>query len=92
MSLVSKTVSALEKRLTVSEDKMSNVIDHLRSVDTSGRERQFNTETVIQTSTMIKEMDPTTLTRNLEAEQQKRDDVKVNPIDQVDEDFLRSTN
>jgi len=92
LSLLSKTVSALETRLSKSEDKMTSVIDELRQVDTSGQDRVFSTSEVIETSTLIKEMPAEVITQNLEAEALKREEVEVNPGDRVDETFMRQTN
>lgn len=92
LDLLSKTVFALEQRLSVSEDKMTEVIDHIKDCDTKGNKRMVSTSAVIQTSTMINKMDPITLSNTLQQNQQKLDGVKVAPLENVTEDFMRETN
>lgn len=56
LDLLSKTVLALEQRLSHSENKMNEVIDYLSAVDTQGKERLVSTSAVIHTSTLLKDM------------------------------------
>jgi hypothetical protein len=89
LDLLSKTVLVLEKRLSLSEDKMTEVIDYLKTVDTTGKKRTVKTSTVIQTSNMLKDMPHNTLSATIQHEAHKNDNIEVGPNEEVSEEFMR---
>ena len=92
LDLLSKTVLALEQRLSHSENKMNEVIDYLSAVDTQGKQRLISTSAVIHTSTLLKDMPAQTLMRTCMPMETIQTQIKVGPNDPVDEEFMRQTN
>ena len=71
---------------------MTEVIDYARSMGTSGEVRDVKTSTVLQTCTLLKDMDERALSNTIAVNEQKQSMVKVAPQEQVDDNFMRETN
>ena len=71
---------------------MTEVIDYVRTVDTTGTIRDVKTSTVLQTCEIVKDMDEGMLKQTIVQNEQKQQLVKVGPSEPVDENFMRETN
>lgn len=92
LDLVSKTCSALEKRLNFSENKMGEVLDYFKNIDNDGNTRDIKSSAVIENSDVVKRMSPDRIKRVIEYNDRQEAKVKVRPEQDVGEDFMRETN
>ena len=92
LDLVSKTVSALEKRLNFSEDKMGEVLEYFKNIDSEGNNRDIKTSALIENSEVVKRMSPDRIKRVIEFNDRQEAKVKVHPEQNVDDEFMRETN
>ena len=58
LDLLSRTMIALERRLTLSEDKMNDIIDFMRETDP---QKSVKTSQILERTTIVKNIDPSTL-------------------------------
>ena len=82
----------MEQRQTKYENKVAEILEYARTLDSEGERRQFTTSSVVRTSNIVKEMPAHTLAGTLQFEQEKREGVKVKPDEAVSEEFMRETN
>lgn len=96
LDLLSKTIIGMEKRVGLSEDKMGEVLHYFKNLDTRGNVRETTTEKIIDQTTIVKNMTTAdlkkTVNNTLRFQERVDEGVKVMPHEQVDEDFMRSTN
>ena len=92
LDLVSKTVWALEKRLTFSEDKMSEVVEYFKNLDSEGNYRDIEPSAIIKNSEIIKNITPDHIKRIIEFNDKQKEMIKVRPDEDVDDTFMRETN
>lgn len=92
LDLVSKTMGALEKRLNLSENKMSEVLEYFKNIDNEGNNRDIKSSAVIENSDVVKRMSPDRIKRVIDFNDKQEAKVKVRPEDDVDDEFMRETN
>lgn len=92
LDLVSKTVSALEKRLNFSENKMAEVLEYFKNIDNDGNYRDIKSSALIENSDVVKRMSPERIKRVIAFNDKQEARVKVRPEEEVTDDFMRETN
>ena len=92
LDLVGKTVSALEKRLNYSEDKMAEVFEYFKNIDNEGNFRDIKSSAIIENSEVVKNMSPDRIKRVIEFNDKQEAKVKVRPEEDVSDEFMRETN
>jgi len=92
LDLVSKTVCALEKRLNFSENKMGEVIEYFKNIDSEGEFRDVKSSAIIENSEVVRNMDAERIKRVIQFNENQEAKVKVRPEQDVDDEFMRETN
>lgn len=92
LDLVSKTVCALEKRLVFSENKMTEVLEYFKNIDSDGNYRDIKSSAIIENSEVVKNMSPQRIKNVIDFNDNQQAKVKVRPEENVDDEFMRETN